>query len=99
MLRLVTQLSEVEVLECDCTDLERMLSNESHDKNRDITRSKKSNNHCKGAFMENKNNLITEPESTVVKNDDCAFSIPSGTMKKTIGKITYVANIHFKNEG
>lgn len=37
---LVTQLSAVEVLEYNRTDLERMLSNESHDKNRDITRSK-----------------------------------------------------------
>lgn len=49
--------------------------------------------------MEKENNLITEPESTVVENDDCAFSMPSGIMKKTIGKITYVANMHFKNEG
>ena len=49
--------------------------------------------------MEKENNLITEPESTVVENDDCAFSMPSVTMKKTIGKITYVANMHFKREG
>ena len=49
--------------------------------------------------MENENNLILEQESTVVENDDCAFSMPSGTMKKAIGKITYVANMHFKNEG
>ena len=49
--------------------------------------------------MKNEKNLIPEQESTVVENDDCAFSMPSGTMKKTIGKITYVANMHFKREG
>lgn len=49
--------------------------------------------------MKNEKNLIPEQESTVVENDDCAFSMPSGTMSKTIGKITYVANMHFKNEG
>ena len=49
--------------------------------------------------MELENNLISEQESTVVKDDDCAFSMPAGTMRKTIGKITYVANLHFKNEG
>lgn len=54
---------------------------------------------CISSTSEKENNLITEPESTVVENDDCAFSMPSGTMKKTIGKITYVANMHFKNEG
>ena len=49
--------------------------------------------------MELENNLISEQESTVVGNDDCAFSMPAGTMKKTIGKTTYIVNMHFKNEG
>ena len=49
--------------------------------------------------MELENNLISEQESTVVRDDDCAFSMPTGIMRKTIGKITYVANLHFKNEG
>ena len=40
---LITKLSAVEVLEYNRRDLERMLSNESHDKNRDITRSKNRN--------------------------------------------------------
>lgn len=43
-----------------------------------------------------------EPESTVVENDDCAFSMSSGTMKKTIGEITYICKYalqDFKNEG
>ena len=37
---LITQLSAVEVLEYNCINLERMLSNENHDKNHDIARSK-----------------------------------------------------------
>ena len=49
--------------------------------------------------MEQTNNLISEQESTVVENDDCAFSLPTGTMKKTIGKTTYIANMHFRTEG
>ena len=40
---LVTKLSAVEVLEYNRRDLERMLGNESHDKNRNITRSKNRN--------------------------------------------------------
>ena len=42
------------------------------------------------------NNLISERESTVVRDDDCVFSMPAGTMRKTIDKTTYIANLHFK---
>lgn len=50
--------------------------------------------------MENKN-LILAPEggeeSTVIDKDDCAFS--NSAITKTVGKITYRANLHFKEQG
>ena len=44
--------------------------------------------------MEN-NNLIPEKESAVVENDTCASSLPENTVRRTIGKTTYIANLHF----
>ena len=44
-------------------------------------------------------NLIPEQESAVVDNDTCAFSLPIGTVTRTIGKTTYIANLHFKEQG
>lgn len=49
--------------------------------------------------MEQMDKLIPEQESTVAEGGDCAFSMPTGTMRKTVGKITYVANMHFRKEG
>ena len=48
--------------------------------------------------MEN-NNLITEQESAVVDNDTCASSLPENTVRRTIGKTTYIANLHFQEKG
>ena len=48
--------------------------------------------------MEN-NNLIPEKESAVVENDTCAYSLPENTVRRTIGKTTYIANLHFKEQG
>lgn len=48
--------------------------------------------------MEN-NNLIPEQESAVVENDTCASSLPENTVRRTIGKTTYIANLHFKEQG
>ena len=48
--------------------------------------------------MENKN-LITEQESAAIGNDACASSLPTSTVTRTIGKITYIANLHFKEQG
>ena len=48
--------------------------------------------------MEN-NNLIPEQESEVVENDTCASSLPENTVRRTIGKTTYIANLHFKEQG
>ena len=50
------------------------------------------------AKMENKK-LIPEQESAVVDNDTCASSLPTSTVKRTIGKTTYIANLHFKEQG
>lgn len=48
--------------------------------------------------MENKN-LITEQEGAVVDRDICASSLPTSTITRTIGKTTYIANLHFKEQG
>ncbi len=48
--------------------------------------------------MENKN-LIPEQESAVVDNDISASSLPTSTITRTIGKTTYIANLHFKKRG
>ncbi|MBO5620246.1 MAG: transposon-encoded TnpW family protein [Butyrivibrio sp.] len=49
--------------------------------------------------MENEKNLIPEQESAVVDNDTCASSLPTSTVTRTIGKTTYIANLHFKEQG
>ena len=53
--------------------------------------------------MKVKNNLISNPHigsvSAVIKNESCAFSMPSATVRRTIGKTTYVVNLHFKDQG
>ena len=48
--------------------------------------------------MENKN-LILEQEGAVVDSDTCASSLPTSTVTRTIGKTTYIANLHFKEQG
>ena len=48
--------------------------------------------------MDNEKNIILEKEGAAVGNDDCA-SLPSGTVTRTIGKTTYIANLHFKSQG
>ena len=42
---------------------------------------------------------IPEQESAVVENDTCASSLPKTTVRRTIGKTTYIANLHFKEQG
>jgi len=48
--------------------------------------------------MENKN-LIPEQEGAVVDHDTCASSFHTNTITRTIGKTTYIANLHFKEQG
>ncbi len=48
--------------------------------------------------MENKN-LIPEQESAVIDNDTCASSLPTSTVTRIIGKTTYIANLHFREQG
>lgn len=48
--------------------------------------------------MENENNLIQEQESAVIEDGTCASS-PESIVRRTIGKTTYVASLHFKEQG
>ena len=48
--------------------------------------------------MENNKNIILEQESAVIGEDICA-SLPGNTVRKTIGKTTYIVNLHFKEQG
>ena len=49
--------------------------------------------------MENENNLIQEQESAVIEDGTCAFSSHENIVRRTIGKTTYVASLHFKEQG
>ena len=49
--------------------------------------------------MQNKENLIQDEGSTAIGNDDCAFYLHSCKITRTIGKTTYIANLHFKEQG
>ena len=49
--------------------------------------------------MENNKNLIPEQESAVIGEDICASSLTGNTVRQTIGKTTYIVNLHFKEQG
>lgn len=49
--------------------------------------------------MIDEKNIISEQESAVVENDICASSLPETTVRRTIGKTTYIVNLHFKKQG
>ena len=49
--------------------------------------------------MENENNLIQEQESAVIEDGTCASSSSESIIRRTIGKTTYVASLHFKKQG
>ncbi|WP_287885247.1 transposon-encoded TnpW family protein [Eubacterium sp.] len=49
--------------------------------------------------MDNNLNLISEHGSAVVNDDICASSMSENTMRRTIGKTTYIVNLHFKEQG
>ncbi|MBQ7565224.1 MAG: transposon-encoded TnpW family protein [Lachnospiraceae bacterium] len=40
-----------------------------------------------------------EHESTAIIEDTCAFSLPENTVRRTIGKTTYVVSLYFKEQG
>ena len=48
--------------------------------------------------MIDERNLIQEQDSADIENGTCA-SLPVGTITRTIGKTTYIANLHFKEQG
>ena len=41
----------------------------------------------------------SEQKSAVVENDTCASSLPETTVRRTISRTTYIANLHFKEQG
>ena len=45
------------------------------------------------------NNLRQGQESAAIEDDTCASSLPENTVRRTIGKTTYVASLHFKEQG
>lgn len=49
--------------------------------------------------MENNKNLIPEQEGAVIKEDTSASFLPQNTIRKTIGKTTYIVSLHFKDHG
>ena len=49
--------------------------------------------------MDNMKNAILEGEGADGVNEGCASSLPNGTVTRTIGKTTYIANLHFKSQG
>ena len=49
--------------------------------------------------MEHEKYLIQEQESAVIEDGTCASSLPENTVRRTIGKTTYVASLHFKKTG
>lgn len=48
--------------------------------------------------MINEKNIISEQESADIEVGTCA-SLSAGTITRTIGKTTYIANLHFKERG
>lgn len=49
--------------------------------------------------MEHENNLISKQESADIDTDACAFSLSENTIRRTVGKTTYIANLYFKKQG
>lgn len=49
--------------------------------------------------MIDEKNIIPEQGGAVVDNDICASSLLETTVRRTIGKTTYIANLHFKEQG
>ena len=49
--------------------------------------------------MKDEKNLIPEQESAVVENDTCTSFLLENTVRRTIGKTTYIASLHFKEQG
>ena len=48
--------------------------------------------------MIDEKNIISEQESADIEDGTCA-SLSAGTITRTIGKTTYIANLHFKEQG
>jgi len=52
--------------------------------------------------MNTENNLISPQEAergAAIGDETCASSMSGGTVTRTIGKTTYIANLHFKEQG
>ncbi len=49
--------------------------------------------------MENEKIITTETDTTIAGTEGATHQDPASVVKKTIGKITYIANLHFKEQG
>ena len=49
--------------------------------------------------MEETKNLITEIDTNIVGTEGATHSDPTSVVSRTIGKTTYIANLHFKEQG
>ena len=49
--------------------------------------------------MENEKNITTETATNIVGTEGTTHHDPTSVVSRTIGKTTYVANLHFKEQG
>jgi len=49
--------------------------------------------------MENEKNLITETDTNITGTENVTIPDPASVVSRTIGKTTYIANLHFKEQG
>ncbi len=50
-------------------------------------------------FFEKGKLIGRKEKSIVIENDTFASSLPTSTVTRTIGKTTYIANLHFREQG
>lgn len=49
--------------------------------------------------MESEKNITVETDTDIVGTEGATHSDPTNVVSRTIGKTTYVANLHFKEQG
>ena len=49
--------------------------------------------------MDSEKNITAETDTDIVGTEGATHSDPTSVVSRTIGKTTYVANLHFKEQG